>query len=128
MEIGKIKSKPALLVVVGCLVGAGVGFGIGHTLPTDTATPRMFQGTVSAVGGNGDKFGVSLDGRQPGTSFGLGAVPWKDTNGTWHDSSPIDCLKPLSQGQHIAFGVVHVNDPDFSTDLVAWVDCSNATG
>ncbi|MFC8236204.1 hypothetical protein [Streptomyces sp. NPDC057284] len=55
-------------------------------------------------------------------------MPWKDTNGTWHDRSPIDCLKPLSQGQHIAFGVVHVNDPDFSTDLVAWVDCSNSTG
>ncbi|MFE6962155.1 hypothetical protein [Streptomyces sp. NPDC057696] len=127
MEIRKIKSKPALLVVAG-LVVAGVGFGIGHTLPTDTATPQVFQGTVSAVGVNGDKFGVSLDGRQPGKSFGLDAVPWKDTNGTWHDRSPIDCLKPLSQGQHIRFGVVHVNDPDFSTDLVAWVDCSNATG
>ncbi|MFF4246951.1 hypothetical protein ACFYY2_21160 [Streptomyces sp. NPDC001822] len=55
-------------------------------------------------------------------------MPWKDSNGAWHDSSPLDCLKPLSQGQHIRFGVVHVNYPDFSADLVAWVDCSNATG
>ncbi|MFD5872142.1 hypothetical protein [Streptomyces sp. NPDC060322] len=127
MDIGEINSKPALLVVAG-LVVAGVGFGIGHTLQTDTATPQVFQGTVSAVSIKGDKFGVSLDGRQPGKSFGLGAVPWKDIDGTWHDSSPIECLKPLSQGQDIRFGVVHVNDPGFSTDLVAWVDCSNATG
>ncbi|QBR04492.1 hypothetical protein D7Y56_00005 (plasmid) [Streptomyces sp. S501] len=127
MDIRTIKSKPAFLAVVG-LVVAGVGVGIGHLLPRDTATPQVFQGTVSAVGINGDEFGVSLDGRQPGKSFGLGAVPWKDTDGTWRDSSPVDCLKPLSQGQQIRFGVVHVNDPGFSTDLVAWVDCSNATG
>ncbi|MFI8007882.1 hypothetical protein [Streptomyces sp. NPDC086010] len=89
---------------------------------------QVFQGTVSAVGINGDKFGVAIGGRQPGKSFGLGAVPWKDTSGIWRKRSPIDCLKPLSHGQHIRFGVVHVKYPDFSTYLVAWVDCSNATG
>jgi hypothetical protein len=95
-------------------------------MPTDTATPQVLQGTVTIVGGKGDEFGVDLGGSQTGRSFGLGSVPWKDAADSWHDSGSIDCLKPLSKGQHVRFGVVHVKDPSFGTDLVAWVDCSNA--
>lgn len=122
----RIGSKQALLIVAG-LVVAGVGLWIGRALPTDTATPRVLQGTVSIVGANGDEFAVALNGGREGTSFGLGSVPWKDAKNSWHDSGPIDCLKPLSKGQHVRFGVVHVKDPAFGTDLVAWVDCSNGT-
>jgi len=119
----RIGSKQALLVVAG-LVIAGAGLWIGRILPTDTATPQVLQGTVSVVGGNGDEFAVDLDGGRAGTSFRLGSVPWKDAGNTLHDSGPIDCLKA---GQHVRFGVVHVKDPGFGTDLVAWVDCSHGT-
>lgn|SRR2546423_10193552 len=122
----RIWPKPAFLVITG-LVVAGAGLWIGRTLPTDTATPQVLQGTVSIVGGDGDEFAVALDGSQKGAgpSFGLGSVPWKDSDNAWHFAGPIDCLKPLTQGQHVRFGVVHVKDPAFGTDPVAWVDCSN---
>lgn len=119
----RIGSKQALLVVAGLAI-AGAGLYIGRTLPTDTATPQTFHGTVSVVGANGDEFAVNLDGRRAGTSFRLGSVPWKDAGNAWHDGGPIDCLKA---GQHVRFGVVRVKDPGFGTDLVAWIDCSNGT-
>ena len=120
----RIGPKLGLLAVAG-LVIAGAGLWIGRMSPTDTATPRVLQGTVTIVGGDGNEFGVALDGSQTGRSFGLGTVPWKDADNIWHEAGPIDCLKPLSQGQRVRFGVVHVKDPGFGTDLVAWIDCSN---
>lgn len=120
----RIGSRQALLAGVGLIV-AGVGLWIGRALPTNTATPQTLQGTVSTVGGNGDEFGVAIDGSHAARSFRLGSVPWKDASNSWHDSGPIDCLKPMSNGQHITFGIVHVKNPTFGTDLVAWVDCSN---
>ena len=110
-------------MIAGLLV-AGVGLWIGRALPTHTATPQVLQGTVSIVGGNGDEFAVALDGSPTGTSYGLGSVPWKDAGNSWHDAGPVGCLKPLSKGQHVRFGVVHVKNPASGTDLVTWVDCS----
>jgi hypothetical protein len=76
-------------------------------------------------GSTATRFGVAIDGSRGARSFGLGAVPWKDVSSSWHDSGPSDCLKPLSKGQHIKFGVVRVKDPGFGTDLLACVGCSN---
>jgi hypothetical protein len=76
-------------------------------------------------GSTATRFGGAIDGSRGARIFWLGAVPWKDVSSSWHDSGPSDCLKPLCNGQHIKFGVVHVKDPGFGTDLVACVACSN---
>lgn len=117
------KQTLAGLAVLAVVIG-GIGVWIGRSMPTDTATPKVLHGTVSLVSANGDAFGVDLDGGSRGTSFGLGSVPWLGTGELWHDGGPIDCLKPLSTGQHVRFGVVHVTGTGLGTDLVAWVDCS----
>lgn len=122
----RIRPRHALLAGVGLIV-AGAGLWIGRALPTDTATPQTLQGTVSMVGGNGDEFAVALDGSHTVRGFVLGSPPWKDVSNSWHERGPIECLKPLSKGQHVEFGVVHVQNPEFGADLVAWVDCSGAS-
>lgn len=109
---------------VTAVVVGGIGVWIGRSMTTDTATPKVLQGTVSLVSANGDAFGVDFDGGSSGTSFGLGSVPWRGTDDAWHNGGPVDCLKPLSEGQHVRFGIVHVTGSGPGVDLVAWVDCS----
>jgi len=119
----RIEQKHVALAVAGIVIAA-LGLWFGHRLPTHTATPRVLHGTVSIVGSNGDEFGIALDGSHDGIGLALGAVPWKDSSDIWHQGGAIDCLKPQSSGQHVTIGVVSVNDPNASQDLVAWVDCS----
>jgi hypothetical protein len=119
----RIGSKHVLLAVAGIVI-AGLGLWVGHGLPTHTATPQVRHGTVIIVGAGGDEFAVDLDGSRNGTGFALGAVPWKDSSDSWHQGGTIDCLKPMSKGQRVTLGVVYVNDPNATGDLVAWVDCS----
>ena len=54
-----------------------------------------------------------------------GSPPWKDITRSWHDTGPVDSLKPLSRGQHIKFGVVHAKDAGFGTDLIAFSNGAN---
>ena len=88
----------------------------------------MLTGTVGEVGLSGDEFSALLSGTNQATSYGLSdSIPWRDSQGTWHYSvgSPIACMKPLSHGQQITFGIVTakpVGDVP-GGQAVVWIEC-----
>jgi hypothetical protein len=109
----------------------GGGFWAGSSQSrASTATPQVLSGTVMEVGGGGDEFAVCLSGTTQCTSYGFDdGIPWQDAQGNWHLSvgGPIACMKPLSHGQKITFGVVDF-DPVGSVEMggssVVWIECS----
>lgn len=81
------------------------------------------HGRVGLVGAAGDEFYYTPDGSTATVSYGMSTtVPWTDAEGAWHEGTAPACMAPLSTGQHISFGVVHVNGA-LGQDVVAWINC-----
>jgi len=113
------------VLVAAALLAAG--FWAGSSVPTHSATPRILSGRVAMVGSSGDEFAVVFGGNvsEP-ASYGLSdSVPWRDGAGVWNEGSPVACMKPLSHGQLITFGVVNVNPvaDALGGPTVVWVEC-----
>jgi len=122
----RARGMAAYVLAVAVLIG--VSFWGGALLRTSTGTPQILTGTVGEVGISGDEFSVLLSHTDGGDSYGLSdSIPWRDSQGTWNYSvgSPIACMKPLSHGQQITFGVVTtkpVGDAP-GTQVVVWLEC-----
>lgn len=118
----------AFIFAGAALVGAG--FWGGTLLPTSTATPQALTGTVREVGGGGDEFAILLSGTNQATSYGFSdSIPWRDAQGTWNSSVgvPIACMKPLSHGQQITFGVINAKPAEGASGgpAVVWIECAS---
>jgi hypothetical protein len=105
------------------------GFWAGRSQSTDTATPDVRTGTVRLVAWGGDGFAIQLSGTRATTQYAMGnTVQWRDKHGTWRDGSQPACMKPLSHGQHITFGVVNaepVGDA-LGGQVVVWIECARS--
>jgi len=114
--------------IAGVILLAG-GFWGGRSLSTDTATPHVQAGTVSLVSISGDAFAIQLGGTHGITSYAMGnGMQWRDQYGTWWEGTPPACMKPLSHGQHITFGVVSAEpagDAPGGT-VVVWIECARS--
>jgi hypothetical protein len=112
-----------LAAVCLAVLAAACGFWWGKSQPTSSATPEVMHGRVGLVGAGGDEFYYTPDGSAATISYGMSTtVPWLDADGGWHQGSAPACMAPLSKGQHISFGVVHVNG-NLGQDVVVWIDC-----
>jgi hypothetical protein len=108
-----------------------VGIWSGTFLSSSAATPQVLTGTVGIVGAGGDEFAVLLSGTDQPESYGLSdSIPWRDPQGGWNFSvgAPIPCMKPLSHGQKITFGLVNANPVEDAPggSVVVWVECPSS--
>lgn len=98
------------------------GFWIGRSGPGAPQSPRVVQGTVSAVGQPPEEFAVTLTGTDTTLSYPLGPVPWTnstDTNTVNQGTTP-PCI---SVGKHVTVGVIAVTHAGMTSDQVIWIEC-----
>jgi hypothetical protein len=125
--VESVRLTRIILITIACLVLVGLGFVIGTIRVTSTAAPQVIAGKVNLVGGNGNEFAFLQNGSHSATSYGLSSsIEWRDSQGSWSDSSPIACMKPLSSGQAVTLGVVTVNPTDGAPGgpEVVWLECT----
>jgi hypothetical protein len=118
------RSLTVFAAVLAAAVIAAVGFSLGRASRSDTATPSIRHGTVAKVSMDGSEFAVVPDGASTAISYPTPSL-WIDAQGTQHGGDHPACLQPLTQGQHITYGVYQV-DPVQSAPgsiLAAWVKC-----
>jgi hypothetical protein len=114
------------LIAIASLALLGIGFLVGNLRVSSTAAPQVISGKVTEVGTNGDEFAFVQSGSHSSTSYGLSSsIEWRNTQGSWSDSSPIACMKPLSSGQIVTLGVVTVNPTSGAPGgpVVVWLEC-----
>ena len=114
------------LVAITSAALIGIGFVVGTIRVGSTAAPQVISGKVTEVGGDGNEFAFVQNGSHSPTSYGLSSsIEWRDTQGSWSDSSPIACMKPLSNGQSVTLGVVTVKPTNGAPGgpAVVWLEC-----
>lgn len=114
------------VIVAAALVG--VGFWGGTRIVTSTATPQVLSGRVQEVGGSGEEFAILLNGTHEPTSYGFSdSIWWRGADDTWNSThgTAIPCMKPLSGGQTITFGVVNTKPSAGAPGgpVVTWIEC-----
>ncbi|MFZ0170523.1 MAG: hypothetical protein WAL04_02465 [Acidimicrobiales bacterium] len=121
------RAARVVAVVLAAAALVGVGFWGGTMLPTGTATPQVITGVVGLVGGVGNEFYLRPVGSGQPASYGLSDdIPWRDAHGTWNEGvAAIACMKPLSHGQRITFGVVNAKTEQGAPGgpMVVWLEC-----
>ena len=107
------------------------GFWGGKSVSPDAVTPDVRAGTVRFVTDTGGSFVIRLDGSHGVTTYAMSVSPieWRDKYGNWWDGTQPACLKPLSHGQHITFGVVNVKPVGGAIaggPVVLWIECARS--
>jgi hypothetical protein len=135
---------PALVLVLAVLAAS---LTLGRTLWPGVATPRVVQGTTTAVNRDRTQIGFMPDGhrdpdpppslrerltdwrygfRNTFTGYEVGGVPWADADGTWHQASAPACLRPTTSGQRVELGLVRVRPGAVGGPggvVVVWLRC-----
>jgi hypothetical protein len=148
VTIGRyIRSRwlPPLALMLATLVAS---LTLGRALWPGAATPRVVQGTITAVSGDRTAIGFMPDGhrdpdpppsllegltdlrygfRNTFTGYEVGGVPWADAQGAWYGGTPPACLVPPgTNGQRVELGLVSVRpsaDGRPGGVVVVWLRC-----
>ena len=121
-----LTAKWAASGLAAALLASG-GFWTGRSLTTPTVTPLVAAGTVGLVGGGSGEFTFRRAGTSQFTSYALpGTLTWRDSYGTWHDSGPPACMKPLTRGQHITLALVNAAPVAGAPGepVIVWIECA----
>jgi len=116
-----------ILIAIAGLALIGIGFVLGTIRGSSTVAPQVVSGKVTKVGIDGNEFAFVQNGSHSAVSFGLSSsIEWRDIQGSWSDSSPIACMRPLSSGQDVTLGVVTVKPTNSAPGgpSVVWLKCS----
>ena len=135
---------PPLALVLVILVA---GLTLGRALWPGPATPRVVQGTITAVGVDRMVIGFMPDGHSDPdpppslrerltdwrygfhntfTEYEAGGAPWADADGTWHHESVPACLLTATSGQRVELGLVRVRPGAEGRPgrvVVVWLRC-----
>jgi hypothetical protein len=103
-------------VVIGALLTWSVGLGDGARIQ-----PVEGQAWVNE---EGTAIGLSPDGETPGSGYVIAGAMWREGTGPWHDTFPT-CLEPLTSGQEVRLGVLHVRPQGEAPGrpVVVWLEC-----
>jgi hypothetical protein len=126
VAVNNVRLTRFMLIAIACLALVALGFLLGTTRASSTASPQVISGTVTRVGIDGNEFALVQSGSRSVTSYGLSSVvQWRDRQGSWSDSSPIACMRPSSSGQDVTLGVVTVNPTNNAPGgpSVVWLEC-----
>jgi hypothetical protein len=135
---------PPLVLMLAVLVAS---LTLGRARWPGAATPRVVQGTITAVGPDRTTVGFMPDGhRDPDpppslgerltdwrygfpntfTGYEIGRAPWADAEGAWHHGTAPACLAPATSGQPVELGLVRVRpgaDGRPGGVVVVWLGC-----
>ena len=109
---------------VTAVVLLAIGFWVGRSLSTSTATPQTETGTVGFVTPEGDGFTIRLGGQKQPTSYALSpTVEWRDGYGTWWENTRPACMKP---GQQVTLGLVSTEPVADAPGrpVIVWLECA----
>src|SRR5437773_304854 len=112
---------------VTAVVLLAIGFWVGKSLSTSTATPQAETGTIGLVSPGGDVFTIRLSGRKEPTSYALPpTVEWRDAYGTWYENTRPACMKPGTHGQQVTLGLVNTEPVADAPGrpVIVWLECS----
>jgi hypothetical protein len=115
------------VVVAGGIFGIGYWMGSAHGGPSVTIQTGDFHSSCVEPAGPQCAYGVATAMLADGTSFGFqGTVPWKSTDGSWHDGDWPACLPRLGSAKDVRFGGIKLpGNSDSPGDwTVLWVDCA----
>jgi hypothetical protein len=135
---------PPLVLLLAVLVAS---LPLGRALWPGAATPRVVQGTTTAVNRDRTQIGFLPDGhrdpdpppslrehltdwrygfRNTFTGYEVAGVPWADTDGSWHQGSTPACLRPATSGQRVELGLVRARSGAGGRPggvVVVWLRC-----
>ena len=126
VAVESVRLTRFILITIASLVLIGIGFVIGSIRGSSTVAPQVVSGKVTKVGIDGNEFAFVQNGSHATTSYGLSSsIEWRDTQGSWSDSSSIACMRPLSNGQSVTLGVVTVKPTNGAPGgpVVVWLEC-----
>lgn len=126
VAVESVRLTRFILIAIASLALIGIGFVVGSIRVSSTTVPQVISGKVTKVGGDGNEFAFVQNGSHSATSYGLSSsIQWRDAQGSWSDSSPIACMRPLSSGQAVTLGVVTVNPTNSAPGgpEVVWLEC-----
>jgi hypothetical protein len=119
----------------------------GRALWPGAASPRVVQGTITAVSGDRAAIGFMPDGhrdpdpppslgerladwrygfRNTFTGYEVAGVPWADADGAWHQGTAPACLAAARGGQWVELGLVRARpgaDGRPGRVVVVWLRC-----
>ena len=127
VAVESVRFTRFILIAIAALALVGFGFVIGTIRASHAVTPQVISGKVTKVGLDGNEFAFVQHGSHSATSYGLSSsVQWRDSQGSWSDSSPIACMRPLSGGQAVTLGVVTVKPTNSAPGgpSVVWLECA----
>ena len=111
---------------IAAIIAAAAGFWGAKALTPTAVRPQVMSGVVGLVGVQGDEFYLRGHGARPVSGYALPApVQWRNSYGVWFDAGRPACMRPLSHGQHIRFGVVNaapVADAP-GGPVIVWLEC-----
>jgi hypothetical protein len=110
---------------VTAVVLLAIGFWVGKSLSTSTATPQAETGTIGFVSPQGDVFTIRLSGLKGPTSYALSpTVEWRDAYGTWNENTRPACMKP---GQQVTLGLVNTEPVADAPGrpVIVWLECAS---
>jgi hypothetical protein len=113
---------------VTAVVLLAIGFWVGKSLSTSTATPQAVTGTIGFVTPDGDQFTIRLSGMKGPTSFALPTtVEWRDGYGTWWENTRPACMKPGTHGQQVTLGLINTEPVADAPGrpVVVWLKCTS---
>jgi len=119
----KINKQRILLAVV-FLVGIAFGAGITQVIGVFSA-PRfeIVEGYTTNVDLDGEAIGLALEPGGRGVGYQVAGAWWREKDGPWHTHGPT-CLEPLSSGQKVRLGVVHLESSEAPrANAVVWLEC-----
>jgi len=121
----KIKtSKQWILLAVACLVGIAFGAGITRVIGV-FSVPRfeIVEGYTTNVDLDGEAIGLAPEPGGRGVGYQVAGAWWREKDGPWHTHGPT-CLEPLSSGQKVRLGVVHLESSEAPrANAVVWLEC-----
>jgi len=126
VAVESVRLTRLILIAIASLALVGIGVVIGTVRVGSTAAPQVMSGKVTEVGIEGNEFAFVQIGSHSPTSYGLSStIQWRDAQGSWSDSSPIACMRPLSSGQAVTLGVVTVKPTNNAPGgpSVVWLEC-----
>lgn len=104
----------------------GIALGAGATWAVQRAwSPRfeIIEGYTTAVNEDGKAIGLATKPGGPGTGYQIEGAWWREEEGSWHTHGPT-CLEPLTNGQQVRLGVVHLkNSKSPRGNVVVWLVC-----
>jgi hypothetical protein len=85
----------------------------------------VIDGMTSAVNEHGTAIFLSQTRSGASEGYVIAGAMWRNAGGAWNEWNGPSCAEPLSSGQHVRLGIVHVAPEGDAPGraVVAWFEC-----